>query len=179
MQQVLTSGTHSLFSSQPPLILQLKPTTTHNSRQLYSILNIAHYINIQKIQLLFYLLQPSSATMSRPQGKGISCTLSKCDITIAGPLGDDWTYENVARWTTYNGGIFCNIVDKDVTHVLATPEQYKARIPTIKLAIKYKAHIVTKDWFEDSLYKKRRCKFLNRLLSQWIIILAYGSYLLL
>ncbi|KAI2782863.1 hypothetical protein F4815DRAFT_408155 [Daldinia loculata] len=94
--------------------------------------------------------------MSRPQGKGISCTLSKCDITIAGPLGDDWTYENVARWTTYNGGIFCNIVDKDVTHVLATPEQYKARIPTIKLAIKYKAHIVTKDWFEDSLYKKRR-----------------------
>ncbi|KAI0122104.1 hypothetical protein F4814DRAFT_446046 [Daldinia grandis] len=94
--------------------------------------------------------------MSRPQGKGISSTLSKCDITLAGPLGDDWTYENVARWTTYNGAIFCNIVDKDVTHVLATPEQYRARIPTIKLAIKYKAHIVTKDWFEDSLRKKRR-----------------------
>ncbi|KAI1660337.1 hypothetical protein F4813DRAFT_400614 [Daldinia decipiens] len=94
--------------------------------------------------------------MPLPRGKGISCTLNKCDITIAGPLGDDWTYENVARWTTYNGGIFCNVVDKDVTHVLATPEQYKAKTPNIKLAIKYKAHIVTKDWFEDSLYKKRR-----------------------
>ncbi|KAI0851781.1 hypothetical protein F5Y00DRAFT_259271 [Daldinia vernicosa] len=94
--------------------------------------------------------------MSRPQGKGISSTLAKCDITIAGPLGDDWTYENVARWSTYNGAIFCNVVDKDVTHVLATPEQYKARTPNIKLAIKYGAHIVTKDWFEDSLTKKRR-----------------------
>ncbi|KAF3059282.1 putative brct domain containing protein [Daldinia childiae] len=93
--------------------------------------------------------------MSRRHEKGISSTLDGCDISIAAPLGDDWDYVNVARWTTWNGGIFCNVVDKDVTHVLATPEQYEAKISTIQQAIKFKAHIVTKDWFEDSLRKRR------------------------
>ncbi|KAI0841765.1 hypothetical protein F5Y06DRAFT_307690 [Hypoxylon sp. FL0890] len=91
-------------------------------------------------------------------GKTASRTLKGCVIAIAVTLDDDWNEENVSRWTTLNGGTFITEVDESVTHVLATAEQYKKKVPTIKKALEFRAHIVTKDWLEDSLNKKRKLK---------------------
>ncbi|KAI1464986.1 uncharacterized protein F4812DRAFT_462307 [Daldinia caldariorum] len=91
-----------------------------------------------------------------------SKVFANCKISLAGTLGGDWTCANVARWTAYSGGEFGNGVgDKKVTHVLATPGQYNARLPTVKKALKTGAYVVTKDWFEDSLAKKRRLNELD------------------
>ncbi|KAI2639579.1 hypothetical protein GGS26DRAFT_587030 [Hypomontagnella submonticulosa] len=83
--------------------------------------------------------------------------LRKCSIAISGNLGDQWTDINIARWCSHNGAKFTYDVEEDTTHVLATPKQYKERAHNIKEALKNKKiHIVTKDWFEDSLIKKKK-----------------------
>ncbi|KAI1805669.1 hypothetical protein F4811DRAFT_551727 [Daldinia bambusicola] len=102
----------------------------------------------------------SSSSSSSSSSK----VFANCKIGLAGTLGGDWTYANVARWTAYNGGEFSNGLDdksKKVTHVLATPGQYNAKLPTVKKALKAGAYVVTKDWFEDSLTKKRRLNELD------------------
>lgn len=85
--------------------------------------------------------------------------LSRCVIAVAGNLSngnDQWTTKNIIRWTEYNGGTFQVGVDPTVTHLLATKEHVEKRVPAVKEAMKSKkTHIVTKDWFEDTLEEGR------------------------
>ncbi|KAI1144519.1 hypothetical protein F5Y05DRAFT_418479 [Hypoxylon sp. FL0543] len=76
-----------------------------------------------------------------------------CVIALAAEIEDGWNSRNVSRWTKQNGGTFSRKVDKKVTHVLATAEQCDEEIPAIIEAIEYNTHIVTTDWFADSLHE--------------------------
>ncbi|KAI1384622.1 uncharacterized protein F4822DRAFT_433163 [Hypoxylon trugodes] len=97
--------------------------------------------------------------MAPRKGEKAVTTLKNCTVAIAGHLGDEWSSESVERWCSYNGATYSNIVDADVTHLLATPKQFKDRVSAVKAALQYKkTHIVTKDWFEDCLTKKRHLK---------------------
>ncbi|XXG96574.1 hypothetical protein Hte_002860 [Hypoxylon texense] len=94
-----------------------------------------------------------------PRGSGRANLLRGYEIAIADSLGPGWTATDVSRWVTYHGGSFSNTVGEGVTHLLATPEQFKQKLPAVKKALKFKAtHIVTKDWLEDTLEKRRRLK---------------------
>ncbi|KAI6091917.1 hypothetical protein F4821DRAFT_254671 [Hypoxylon rubiginosum] len=81
------------------------------------------------------------------------------EVAIADTLGPGWTATDVSRWVTYHGGVFKNTVEEGVTHLLATPEQFKQKLPAVKKALALKTtHIVTQDWLEDTLEKRRRQK---------------------
>ncbi|KAI1762537.1 hypothetical protein GGR53DRAFT_532564 [Hypoxylon sp. FL1150] len=80
-------------------------------------------------------------------------------IAVADFLGPGWTAADVSRWVTYHGGTFKHTVEEGVTHLLATPEQFKQKLPAVKKALALKTtHIVTQDWLEDTLEKRRRQK---------------------
>ncbi|KAL7626904.1 hypothetical protein AAE478_003678 [Parahypoxylon ruwenzoriense] len=99
------------------------------------------------------------APCGKKDGESRSQTLRGCVVAVAGDLGEGWKDSDVARWTTYNGGNFSPSVDDSVTHLLATLQHVKEKVPTVRKAMKFRTiHIVTKDWFEDSLSKKRRLK---------------------
>ncbi|KAI1413753.1 hypothetical protein F5Y13DRAFT_198537 [Hypoxylon sp. FL1857] len=90
--------------------------------------------------------------------KAAARTLNGCVVAMTGSLGDEWNEVNVSRWVTLNGGVFSRDVDASVTHVLTTAEEFKKKDSMIKKALDLKAHIVTRDWLEDSLTQKRKLK---------------------
>ncbi|KAI8957110.1 hypothetical protein F5Y11DRAFT_352883 [Daldinia sp. FL1419] len=94
-------------------------------------------------------------------------SLTDCFVVLTAPIDKVWNYENVARWATHNGAYFSNTVDAETTHLLATREQYNAKGPKIQEAIKLNVHIVTTDWMEDSLRKKRRMNEKSYLLTSY------------
>lgn len=92
-----------------------------------------------------------------PRGSGRANLLRGYEIAIADSLGPGWTAADVSRWVTYHGGSFSNTVGEGVTHLLATPEQFKQKLPAVKTALTFKSiHIVTQDWLEDTLERRRR-----------------------
>lgn len=89
--------------------------------------------------------------------RGRATLLQGYEIAIADNLGPGWTAADVSRWVNYHGGVFNHTMGEGVTHLLATPEQFKQKLPAVKTALAFKAtHIVTKDWLEDTLEKRRR-----------------------
>lgn len=93
------------------------------------------------------------------------------EVAIADTLGPGWTATDVSRWVTYHGGVFKNTVEEGVTHLLATPEQFKQKLPAVKKALALKTtHIVTQDWLEDTLEKRRRREYISGFL--FLIFLA-------
>ncbi|KAI4866874.1 hypothetical protein F4820DRAFT_468481 [Hypoxylon rubiginosum] len=91
--------------------------------------------------------------------RGRATLLQGYEIAIADNLGPGWTAADVSRWVNYHGGVFNHTMGEGVTHLLATPEQFKQKLPAVKTALAFKAtHIVTKDWLEDTLEKRRRQK---------------------
>ena len=88
--------------------------------------------------------------------------LRNCKITTAGDLGDEWNNTNIARWCSYNGATYTRFVEEDTTHILATPAQYQVMTPKYKQRLQQKRiHVVTKDWFEDTITQKKKCKSPN------------------
>lgn len=86
-------------------------------------------------------------------------------VAIAGSLGAGWSDTDVARWMAYNGGRFVAAISKenetDVTHLLCSRDEYvkpkKQQCAPLKVALQLKGvRIVTKDWLEDSLHRRRR-----------------------
>ncbi|KAI1374598.1 hypothetical protein F4677DRAFT_461363 [Hypoxylon crocopeplum] len=97
----------------------------------------------------------SSDTMMT-RGSGSADFFGNLTIAIAGDLGDGWNAATVARWVTTSGGTFTHGVDEQITHLLATPEQYKDRSEKVLQAMELgTAHIVSKSWLEDCLWGKK------------------------
>ncbi|KAK5653095.1 hypothetical protein OQA88_9193 [Cercophora sp. LCS_1] len=80
-------------------------------------------------------------------------------IALAGTLGGQWTDTNIIRWVQLREGSYSDEMNETVTHLVCSYDEFKTRGPRVKKALKlgYKAcKIVTKDWLEDSMTKKRR-----------------------
>ncbi|KAH6624492.1 hypothetical protein B0J18DRAFT_478954 [Chaetomium sp. MPI-SDFR-AT-0129] len=86
-------------------------------------------------------------------------------ITVAGslidPNGDgstQWTDINIDRWVTLRDGRFTRAMTDDVTHVVCTAEEFERRGLVVKEALKRPktCQIVTLDWLEDSMHKRKR-----------------------
>ncbi|KAH0555999.1 hypothetical protein GP486_006058 [Trichoglossum hirsutum] len=76
-------------------------------------------------------------------------------IAIAGEFGESKPVD-IQRWVEAAGGVFASKVDKNTTHLVCSWKDYKARVPKVKEALKKsEVHIVTYDWLEDSLQKRR------------------------
>jgi hypothetical protein len=48
-------------------------------------------------------------------------------ICLGGPMGDPYTIANMTRWCEMRKGVFVTEFSDAVTHVLCTPEQFKAK----------------------------------------------------
>ncbi|KAI1492062.1 hypothetical protein F5X96DRAFT_427889 [Biscogniauxia mediterranea] len=88
-----------------------------------------------------------------------------CDIAMAGPLDGDrgWKVSDVERWVTCWGGTFSHALDPGVTHLLATEDQFRQRAPRVREVttamrggVRVQVHVVTPDWLEDSINRRRR-----------------------
>ncbi|RYP48837.1 hypothetical protein DL768_005345 [Monosporascus sp. mg162] len=88
-----------------------------------------------------------------------------CVVALAGDLGrPDWREADVARWVAAWGGAFSAQEGgggggyDSVTHVLASREQFLASSSfrgRLRKRMK-RAHVVTADWLEDSMMRRRR-----------------------
>ncbi|KAK1769225.1 hypothetical protein QBC33DRAFT_347514 [Phialemonium atrogriseum] len=81
-------------------------------------------------------------------------------VSMACQLGGQWTDTNISRWVNQRSGVFITEMNNSVTHLICSPEEFKKRGPRVKQALKRGAacHIVSVDWLEDSINKKRRLK---------------------
>ncbi|KAI1500491.1 hypothetical protein F5X99DRAFT_429461 [Biscogniauxia marginata] len=86
-----------------------------------------------------------------------------CVVAIAGELDSShgWAVADVERWVTRWGGTFSNVVDADVTHLLATPEQFGRRVARVREALlrrkgEPEVHVVAPEWLEHSIERRRR-----------------------
>ncbi|KAI9866162.1 MAG: hypothetical protein M1813_001723 [Trichoglossum hirsutum] len=76
-------------------------------------------------------------------------------IAITGEFGAAKPAD-IQRWVEAAGGAFASKVDKKVTHLVSSWKDYKARVAKVKEALKNSdIHIVSYDWLEDSLQKRR------------------------
>ena len=109
-------------------------------------------------------------------------------IAVTGDFGSGRSHEDMQRWTMNNGGTFSKEVDKAVTHLVSTFEDFEAkcckglRLPlvvsslggqltggcvAVKQALKLGSiKIVSYDWLEDSLQGKSPKREKRYLLSQ-------------
>lgn len=61
-------------------------------------------------------------------------------ITTAGPLPDQYTPENLSKWTKLYKGQFTAVFNDKVTHILCTREQFNKRIGPSKYSITMFVH---------------------------------------
>ncbi|KAK7606704.1 hypothetical protein JOL62DRAFT_629892 [Phyllosticta paracitricarpa] len=78
--------------------------------------------------------------------------LKRLIITASGTFSKDRGPGNMKRWVENAGGRWSTVVNDEVTHLIATEDDWKNQSPTVKDAkTRAKIHIVTYDWLEDSL----------------------------
>ncbi|KAI9768882.1 MAG: hypothetical protein M1839_003859 [Geoglossum umbratile] len=66
---------------------------------------------------------------------------------------------DINRWVEKAGGVCAANIDKHTTHLVCSWEDYQAKVPKVKQALKNgRIHIVTYDWLEDALQKRRAAK---------------------
>lgn len=82
--------------------------------------------------------------------------LSRTTIAATGKLQHDIT--KIKKWVEANGGRWCSKPTSKLTHLIATQEAWKAKNSAVKKAQELGAEIVTLDWLEDSLQRKRYLK---------------------
>ncbi|KAI1327819.1 hypothetical protein F5Y16DRAFT_179992 [Xylariaceae sp. FL0255] len=85
--------------------------------------------------------------------------LSDCVVAIAGDLDDEsWREDQVRKWVIAWGGRFAHPGDEGVTHLLCTQENFEKKVAPVKAALGKRGKntiIVSRDWLEDSIDKKR------------------------
>ncbi|KAI8634966.1 hypothetical protein F5Y19DRAFT_132158 [Xylariaceae sp. FL1651] len=83
-----------------------------------------------------------------------------CVVAIAGELGHEhWKEDKVKGWVSVWGGTFSSTVDASVTHLLCTQDNFKQKTAPVKAALQNRdTKIVTRDWLEDSINKKKCLK---------------------
>jgi hypothetical protein len=80
--------------------------------------------------------------------------LSKLVIAATGTLPAETA--SIRKWVEANGGKWSARVDERVTHLIASKEAWKKATDPVKQASDLDIHIVSYDWFEDSLQGKRK-----------------------
>ncbi|KAI9799746.1 MAG: hypothetical protein M1833_003865 [Piccolia ochrophora] len=77
-------------------------------------------------------------------------------IALAGEFGGSRTYANIERWIVNGGGRYSSTVTKDVTHVICTYEDFKAKSKRVKQALSFPTiQLLSFEWLEDTLNSKR------------------------
>ncbi|KAI9767742.1 MAG: hypothetical protein M1840_005423 [Geoglossum simile] len=90
--------------------------------------------------------------------------LSTFVIATSGNLGKV-KQTDIQRWVEKAGGVSTPQIDKNTTHLVCSWEDYQAKVPKVKQALRNrKIHIVTYDWLEDALQKRRAGKERGRYL---------------
>ncbi|KAL1908881.1 hypothetical protein Sste5344_005238 [Sporothrix stenoceras] len=106
----------------------------------------------------------TSVAVSSCRTKQKTRILRGITVAIAGSLGPGWSDADVARWMAYNGGKFVASLSSSnangVTHLLCSRDEYakpkRQQCGALKVALQKNVRIVTKDWLEDSLHRRRR-----------------------
>lgn len=102
-----------------------------------------------------FFATPSGTAVSNPtffhSNMGI---LSHLTISATGTLAHDPT--QLKKWTEANGGKWVPRVQKGVTHLIASKDAWKKRVDAVQQAIDVGACVVSYDWLEDSLQRKRK-----------------------
>jgi hypothetical protein len=80
--------------------------------------------------------------------------LNNLTISVAGTLDYDTT--QIKKWIEANGGRYSPSVTKQTTHLLASKSAWKNASDEVQSAVKSGAWVLTYDWLEDSLMKKRK-----------------------
>ena len=81
-------------------------------------------------------------------------TLKNLVIAVTGALPHENT--QLKKWIEANGGRYSPNVRKGVTHLIAGRDAWKNASDAVQAANKLKAFVVSYDWLEDSLQKRRK-----------------------
>ena len=80
--------------------------------------------------------------------------LDKLTIALVGTLPHD--AKQMRSWIERNGGKYSAKITKSVTHLIASKEAYKQPTDAVQQATDLGIHIVSYDWFDDSLQGRRK-----------------------
>ena len=80
--------------------------------------------------------------------------LDKLTIALVGTLPHD--AKQMRSWIERNGGKYSAKITKSVTHLIASKEAYKQPADAVQQATDLGIHIVSYDWFDDSLQGRRK-----------------------
>lgn len=80
--------------------------------------------------------------------------LNGLTIAVAGTL--DYDNTQIKKWVEANGGRYSPSVSKHITHLITSKEAWKNASDEVQKAVKHQAWVLTYDWLEDSLLKKRK-----------------------
>ena len=80
--------------------------------------------------------------------------LDKLTIALVGTLPHD--AKQMRSWIERNGGKYSAKITKSVTHLIASKEAYKQPADAVQQATDLGIHVVSYDWFDDSLQGRRK-----------------------
>ncbi|KAI4608151.1 hypothetical protein J4E83_009334 [Alternaria metachromatica] len=80
--------------------------------------------------------------------------LDKLTIAVVGTHPHD--AKQIKAWIERNGGKYSAKISKSVTHLIASKEAYKKPADAVQQATDLNIHVVSYDWFDDSLQAKKK-----------------------
>jgi len=80
--------------------------------------------------------------------------LDKLTIAVVGTHPHDT--KQIKAWIERNGGKYSAKINKSVTHLIASKEAYKKPADAVQQATDLNIHVVSYDWFDDSLQAKKK-----------------------
>ncbi|KAI1577713.1 BRCT multi-domain protein [Pyrenophora tritici-repentis] len=80
--------------------------------------------------------------------------LDNLTIAVTGTHPHD--AKQIRSWIDKNNGRYSVVVNKNVTHLIASKEAYKARNDAVRQATDLGIDVVSYDWFDDSLQARRK-----------------------
>ncbi|KAI4627087.1 uncharacterized protein J4E87_004429 [Alternaria ethzedia] len=80
--------------------------------------------------------------------------LDKLTIAVVGTHPHD--AKQIKAWIERNGGKYSAKITKSVTHLIASKEAYKKPADAVQQAHDLNIHVVSYDWFDDSLQAKKK-----------------------
>ncbi|KAI4952597.1 hypothetical protein J4E91_003069 [Alternaria rosae] len=80
--------------------------------------------------------------------------LDKLTIAVVGTHPHD--AKQIKVWIERNGGKFSAKINKSVTHLIASKEAYKKPADAVQQATDLNIHVVSYDWFDDSLQARKK-----------------------
>ena len=80
--------------------------------------------------------------------------LDKLTIAVVGTHPHD--AKQIKAWIERNGGKYSVKINKSVTHLIASKEAYKKPADAVQQATDLNIHVVSYDWFDDSLQAKKK-----------------------